>query len=81
MDKRWDDSASTVIEPRRRSRLLNRDGAWWFLAREGAMGPFETMEQANHALDQFVKVAMKEKAEQTQHVHVVGEDSRPFKLP
>ncbi len=58
MDKRHDDPSDFQIPERRHSRIINTDdGSWWFLAREGMMGPFETVDQAMYSLESFLEVA------------------------
>ena len=52
--KRQSDPAPSGKFSRSESRLIHRDGRWYFSSREGDMGPFETEAEANEQLDAYV---------------------------
>ena len=49
------DKESKVAHFRTADRIMNINGAWWFAAREGDMGPYDTRQDAEKAAAQFIE--------------------------
>ncbi len=81
MDKRKEDISEKVLHYRSADRFVRVDGKWFFQAREGDHGPYNSREEAGRAAALFIASSEMKEAEEKKGVGKQHDPEEPPKAP